>query len=501
MNIEVCNKPITEIVCDTLIICLCDDLNSFDKTSDSAFNHLITEFIRTKPASKRYHEINFINAWLAEGYKQILLLGLGNKSDLTSEKIRSAYAVAIRTARKAGSKIIAAILPESDSNQLTAENIIANITEGTLLGSYQFLYYKTEQKESKQIERLIIVPAGNADLRILEQAANTAKIIADSVNFARDLVNHPACYMTPTKLAEYATEIANQESMLELSVLSLQQMQELNMGAILAVAQGSTQPPKMLVLKYTGDTDSSELIAYIGKGITFDSGGISLKPSNNMHEMKGDMAGAASVLATMKALSKLKPKVNIIAIIPCTENMPSGCALKPGDVIKSMDGYTIEIITTDAEGRLLLADAVTYAKKLGATKIVDIATLTGACVVALGSIASGLITNHQPWCQQILAAADSCGEKMWQLPAFEEYKEQIKSDIADLKNSGGRMAGTITAGLFIEKFTHNTPWVHIDIAGTSDTSADRNYHVKGATGVPVRTLIQLAINQARKNED
>ena len=268
------------------------------------------------------------------------------------------------------------------------------------------------------------------------------------------------------------------------------------MLAFLAVAQGTQEPPRLIILKYTGNPIKTEYVAFIGKGVTFDSGGISLKPSEGMEEMKTDMAGGAAVLGAMRAIAQLKPKLNVIAIVPCTENMPSGISLKPGDVISSMAGKSIEIVNTDAEGRLLLADAVTYAKQLGAEKLVDLATLTGACVVALGSITSGIISNNDKWCERVLDAASKCGEKMWRLPAFDEYKEQIKSPIADLKNSGGRPAGAITAGLFIAEFAGNTPWVHIDIAGTATVNKDTGYNVTGATGAGVRTLIQLACDLA-----
>ena len=268
------------------------------------------------------------------------------------------------------------------------------------------------------------------------------------------------------------------------------------MHALLSVSQGSIQLPKLIIIKYMGDTNSKHLTAFVGKGVTFDSGGISIKPSLNMGEMKDDMAGGAAVLGAMAAIGQLKPKVNILGVIPCVENMPSGQAYKPGDVICSMSGKTIEIISTDAEGRLILADAITYANKLGATQIIDIATLTGACVVALGSVTSGLITNDVNFCRQVLQAVADTGEKVWELPNFSEYKKDIQSNIADLKNSGGRMAGAITAGLFIEEFVENTPWVHIDIAGTANIEKEDGYNLKGGTGVGTRTLIQLAQNMS-----
>ena len=305
------------------------------------------------------------------------------------------------------------------------------------------------------------------------------------------MINHPPQYMTPAKMAWHAGEIAKQCG-LEFSVLEKEDMAANGMGALLAVAQGSDAPPKLITIKYQGNPASQELVAYVGKGITFDSGGISLKPSQNMDEMKRDMAGGGAVIGAMLAIAQLKPKVNIVAIVPCTENMPSGSAFRPGDIITAMNGKTIEVLSTDAEGRLILADAVTYAKKLGAARIVDLATLTGACVVGLGSVYSGVISNNSEWCKAVIDASRQVGEKMWELPNDEEYLRQIKSSVADLKNSGGRPAGAITAGLFIGQFAEKTPWVHIDIAGTSDADKGRGYNLKGGTGVGVRTLVQLA---------
>jgi len=254
------------------------------------------------------------------------------------------------------------------------------------------------------------------------------------------------------------------------------------------------EPARFIILEYSGGRRGEKPYVIVGKGLTFDSGGISLKPSENMHEMKDDMAGAAAVLGAMQAIATLKPPVNIVAVVPCTENLPSGYAFRPGDVIDCLGGKTVEIISTDAEGRLILADAVAYALRLGATHVIDLATLTGACVVALGNVTSGVMSNDRELCRLVLDAAVPAGERMWELPLFEEYKEQIKSDIADLKNSGGRPAGAITAALFIAAFTAGKPWVHIDIAGTVSCDKDKGYNVKGATGVGVRTLVRLAEN-------
>ncbi len=272
------------------------------------------------------------------------------------------------------------------------------------------------------------------------------------------------------------------------------------MGALLGVAQGSQQPPKFIVLHYRGEDSTAIDVALVGKGITFDSGGISIKPSEKMDEMKGDMAGGAAVMAALSAIAQLKPKINVMAVIPATENLPGDSALKPGDVLMAMNGKTIEIISTDAEGRLILADALGYAKRLGAKLMVDVATLTGACRVALGDVCSGAFGNNQELVDKVIAAGAEAGELIWQMPMYDEYKEQNKSEIADIKNVGNRYGGAITAAQFLAEFAGNTPWVHLDIAGTSMSEKERNYLVKGATGVPVRTLVNLVLSLATRQK-
>ncbi|MPM18154.1 Cytosol aminopeptidase [bioreactor metagenome] len=481
-----------DVFCDTLIIGLFEDsLNSEDmsRAYGKPLANLINSIFRDQPECSRFAETSIIYNTTECGAKRIILIGLGTKAKLTLDKIRELSATAIRAAKKLKSRTVATAMYNSDHNLSDAA---ISIIQGAILGGYEFNNYKTDPKASN-VEKMIIV---GPDLRNDQHWLNMledAKIIADGVNLARDLTNHPSCFMNPSQMAFVARNIASQCGF-EINVLDKCDMEKQKMNAMLAVTRGSETPPKLITLKYLGNPQSKELISFVGKGITFDSGGISLKPSEKMGDMKGDMAGGAAVLGAMQAIGHLKPKANILAIIPCSENMPSGHAFKPGDVISSMSGKTIEIISTDAEGRLLLADAITYARKLGATKIVDLATLTGACVVALGNVASGLISNSDDWSQEVIRASKQTGEKVWPLPTFDEYLGQIKSDIADLKNSGGRMAGTITAGLFIKQFVDDLPWVHIDIAGTSDIDKISGYNVKGATGVGVRTLIQLAQN-------
>jgi leucyl aminopeptidase len=275
-------------------------------------------------------------------------------------------------------------------------------------------------------------------------------------------------------------------------------MESLGMGALLGVAKGSVEPPKMIVLTYQGDSNSSETIGFVGKGVTFDSGGISLKPSAGMDEMKDDMAGAAAVLAAISGIAQLRPKVNVIAVVPTVENLPSGTAFRPSDILKSMSGKTIEIISTDAEGRLILADALCYAIKNGASPLIDLATLTGACRVALGTGYAGAFCNNKQFMENINSAANKTGEHLWQLPLPEEYKEHNKSQIADIKNVGDKLAGAISAALFLGEFVDKKPWAHLDIAGVAASTVDNGYIVKGATGYGVRMLIELALSLAKK---
>lgn len=496
MNIEVITGSVTKILCDTLIVNLFEDViapGGATGAVNKALNGQISEVIRDTAGCGKYGETTVVHTFGALGAKRIILLGLGKRSEFSLDKARALSAVAMRQARKIHSKTVATVVHGAGSDGLIDQQAAQAVVEGAVMGLYRFLYYKTNKDSVPDIETLIIIENDAEKIDAVTEGARQGKIIADSVNYARDLINHPPQYMTPAKMAWHAGEIAKQYG-LAFSVLEKADMAANGMGALLAVAQGSEAPPKLITIKYQGNPASQELVAYVGKGITFDSGGISLKPSQNMDEMKRDMAGGSAVIGAMLAIAQLKPKVNIVAVVPCTENMPSGSAFRPGDIITAMNGKTIEVLSTDAEGRLILADAVTYAQKLGAARIVDLATLTGACVVGLGSVYSGVISNNREWCQAVIEASRQVGEKMWELPNDEEYLRQIKSSVADLKNSGGRPAGAITAGLFIGEFAEKTPWVHIDIAGTSDADKDKGYNLKGGTGVGVRTLVQLAAN-------
>ena len=469
------------------------DIAAVDKALDGAISQLISQ----GEIKGKLNEITLVHSLGKLPAARVIVTGLGKQQELSANKVRGAAAETCRWLRKRGVDNVATVAQGAGINDISLENAAQVVTEGAILGLYTFRRHMTKKEdELGEIKQLLIV--GNDEAKsLLEQGSTKGRVLAEAANLARDMVNEPSNYMTPTHMAESATRLAESYG-LEVSVLEQEQVAELGMGALLGVARGSRQPPKFIVLNYKGK-DSAEIdVALVGKGITFDSGGISIKPSEGMGEMKGDMAGGAAVMAAISAVAQLKPKINVTAIIPATENMPDGNAMKPGDILTAMNGKTIEIISTDAEGRLVLADSLGYAKKLGARFIIDVATLTGACLVALGRVCTGGLGNNQELMDKVIAAGADAGELVWQLPMYDEYKEQIKSDVADIKNVGSRYGGAITGAKFLAEFVDDTPWVHLDIAGTSQSAKERNYLVKGATGVPVRTLVNLVLSLAKQ---
>ena len=467
------------------------DIARIDKALDGAISQLVSQ----GEIKGKLNEVTVIHTLGKLPAARVVVVGLGKESELSQDKVGTAVAQTCRLLRQKGVTTMATIPQGAGLAGISPEASAQVVTEGALLGLYSFRKHITREPEYAEVKELLIVTPDEAGLTPMEQGCQRGRILAEASNLARDMVNEPANYMTPTHMAEAATRLS-QTYGLELTILEREQMQELGMGALLGVNQGSQQPPKFIVLNYKG-SDSAEInIALLGKGITFDSGGISIKPSESMEEMKGDMAGGAAVMTALSAIAQLKPEINVTAIVPATENLPSGRALKPGDVLKAMNGKTIEIISTDAEGRLILADALSYANHQGAKLMVDVATLTGACRVALGDICTGAFGNNQELMDKIIAASTKAGEYTWQMPMYEEYKELNKSDVADIKNVGGRYAGAITAAQFLAEFAGDTPWVHLDIAGTSMSDKERGCFVKGATGVPARTLVNLVLSLA-----
>ncbi|HQR39301.1 MAG TPA: leucyl aminopeptidase, partial [Blastocatellia bacterium] len=366
------------------------------------------------------------------------------------------------------------------------------VFEGVLLGLYEGDVYRTSDREERRIESLILCTAGGGSAEDLERGITRGKVVGDATNFTRELVNEPSNFLTPAVLAQRAREMA-QKSGLAIDVLDEKRMQELGMGAILGVGRGSDEPAQLVVLRYAHDSAPADrTIALVGKGVTFDTGGISIKSSDGMDRMKYDMAGAAAVFGAMRAIAQLQPKVNVIGVAPLVENMPSGRALKPGDIIKSLSGRSIEVLNTDAEGRLILADALTYARRLGATELIDLATLTGAVSITLGTVNAAILGTDARLVADLIAAGKAAGERIWQLPLDPEYREIVKSDVADLRNSTGRPAGTITAAQFLREFAEDTAWAHLDIAGVAWLGEKKSHMAKGPSGFGVRTLVNYA---------
>jgi len=499
MEIKVIAGNMANIKASAIIVNFVEGIERLDgdiATIDKALDGAISQLISQGEIKGKLNEITIIHSLGKLPAARVVVAGLGKQPALSQDKVRGVVAETCRFLRQKGIDSIATVAQGAGIAGISLETAVQAVTEGALLGVYSFRRHITKEAEYGEIKELTIVEPDETKLPLLEQACYEGRVLAEATNLARDMVNEPANHMTPSHMAEIAAKLA-ESYRLELSVLEQEQMQELGMGALLGVSQGSQQPPKLIVLHYKGG-DSTQLdVALAGKGVTFDSGGISIKPSEGMGEMKGDMAGGAAVMAAISAIAQLKPKINVAAIIPATENLPSGNALKPGDILTAMNGKTIEIISTDAEGRLILADALSYTKKLDAKHMIDVATLTGACRVALGDVCSGAFGNNQELIDRVIAAGAEAGEPIWQMPMYEEYKEQNRSDVADIKNVGGRYAGAITAAQFLAEFAGDTPWVHLDIAGTSMSDKERAYLVKGATGVPVRTLVNLVLSLAK----
>ena len=429
--------------------------------------------------------------------KRVMVAGLGKREAFDIDRVRALAADVARALRRAGMTRAATIVHGAGIAELDPEACAQAIAEGTVMGLYRFTRYKQPDEEAGELREVVLVEHDAGKLDALRRGVERGVILAEAVNFCRDMANEPSNHLTPTELAARARQTADEVG-LECHVLDREEMIELGMGGVLGVAQGSHEPPKFIVLHYRGDPATDRAIGFVGKGITFDSGGISIKPSAGMEEMKGDMSGGAAVIAALQAIGRLKPKINVTGLVPATENMSGGGAIKPGDVLRAMNGKTIEVVNTDAEGRLILADGLSYARRLELRPIVDIATLTGAIGVALGDQAIGLMTNDQPTADRVIAAGRRAGERIWQMPMYDEYKEQIKSEVADMKNTGGRPAGAITAAMLLREFVDGTPWVHLDMAGVDMYNKDKGVIVKGASGMPVRTLVNLALSYAEE---
>jgi leucyl aminopeptidase len=421
--------------------------------------------------------------------KRLLLIGGGKAKGFSASELRKIAGAAVRSVKGKDLKSFAIVAPTTDG--LNAGDAVKAIVEGAYVGSFDPDYYKSDRKEQK-IDEVTVVAPTKSDPKALQASIDLGTIIGEAQNFTRDLVNEPGNRMTPTILADRAKKMSDEVG-LQCEVFGPDKIREMKMGAFWSVAQGSQEEPaRLIVMRYEPKgAPEKPVLGLVGKGITFDSGGISIKPADGMEKMKYDMAGGAAMIGAMRAIAQLKPNVRVIGIVCATENMPSGAAQKPGDVQIAMSGKSIEIINTDAEGRLVLADGLHYAKQLGATHLIDAATLTGAVVVALGMINVGIFSNDDDFYEQFNASLKASGEKMWRMPVDDEYRDMIKSNIADIVNSGGRWGGAVTAAMFLKEFVGDTPWIHLDIAGVAWMEDAKPWIAKGPSGIPVRSLVEF----------
>ncbi|HVB72419.1 MAG TPA: leucyl aminopeptidase [Ktedonobacteraceae bacterium] len=505
MDIKLTNQSIETIACDALVIGVAYQrpeqqspvLSRTAGLVNGQLGGLLQELITSGEFKGEVSELATIHTMGKLAAKRVVLVGLGKQEQLQAQAMQRACGTAARYLQNTGAHSITLACMLEDARLDIEAQAQAEI-EGALTGIYTFKKYQHVNSVANErgISKINVI-ADAAQHAGLESACQRAIALSEATNFARDLVNEPPNVLTPTELANRASLVAKQFG-LDFEALDRPQMQELGMGGLLSVSQGSAEPAKFIIMHYRGaPTPTAKDVVLIGKGITFDTGGISIKPAENMYKMKGDMAGAAAVIGALYAIAALKPAINVTVLVPTTENMPSGTAYRPGDILRIMNGKTIEIVNTDAEGRLVLADALSYAViKEQAATIIDVATLTGGIVVALGSVMSGVFCNDDGLSAEIIAAGQAAGEKFWRMPLDDEYAEAIHSDVADIKQTGGRPASSVTAAKILEHFVGDTHWAHLDIAGTDFSDTKKSYQEKGATGFAARTLAELVLKRA-----
>jgi leucyl aminopeptidase len=492
MQITLDTKPFVGTETDALVTYLFEDsepINGRVAEVDAASGGLLKKLARSGEVTGKTLEFTLIHAPAGLKAARLLLVGAGKKDAFNGATLRKVAGAALRYLKARSVKNFAFLVRE---NGATADAAQA-LAEGFIAANFETDKYKTDKKNGKEIESIALMGFAEAEKSAGEKGLAAGKIIAEAQNFTRDLVNEPSNKLTPRILADKASAMAK-DAGLAVEILDEKRIAELKMGALLSVAQGSVEPPRMIVATYTPANvkPGAPVIGLVGKAVTFDTGGISIKPADGMEKMKYDMAGGATMLGAIRALAALKPNVKVICVVPATENMPGGKAQKPGDIQTAMSGKTIEVLNTDAEGRLILADAITYAKQLGVTHIVDAATLTGAIVVALANVNVGVFGSNQEFTDKLLASAKASGEKMWPMPMDDEYREFIKGSFADIQNIGsGKGGGSITGAWFIREFAGDTPWIHLDIAGTAWNDDAKPWLAKGPTGVALRTLVHL----------
>jgi leucyl aminopeptidase len=460
---------------------------------DAAVREAAKDVIASGEVTGKMFETTLLHRPAGLKAKRLLLLGGGKARNFSADELRKLAGAAVRTLKGKSIRSFAFVLGE---NGVAAPEAVRAIVEGAFVGNFDPGYYKSDRKNKDNDQKIdavtiIVKDIVKGDQKPLEAALQTARIVAESQNFTRDLVNEPSNRMTPTTMAERAKKMAGEVG-LKCETYGADKIKELKMGAFWGVAQGSDEPPALIVLRYEPEGSAKDVhLGLVGKGVTFDTGGISIKPADGMEKMKYDMAGAATMIGAMRAIALLKPKVKVTAVICATENMPSGKAQKPGDVQIAMNGKSIEIINTDAEGRLILADGLSYARQLGCTHLVDAATLTGAVVVALGYVNAGIFASDDQMYDRFEKATQQAGEKMWRLPLDDEYKENLKSNIADMVNAGTRYGGAIFAAMFLKEFAEDTPWIHLDIAGTAWMEETKPWIAKGPSGIALRSLVEF----------
>jgi leucyl aminopeptidase len=489
-SVRVTTRAAREIEAELLVIPLFEDdrLEDLDDLDAASGGEIDRARCRGEVKGKLFDSFSTpVPAWKS---RRVVLVGAGSRKQITSDHLRRIAVVGGLAARQRRLTHVAVLHRAGTS--ITPQTAAQVLAEGVVLANFEGASYKTGDNTKAWLEDVELQVGGST--AAIEQAAERGRILGESSNMARELANEPGNHLTPRVFAERAVAIATAAG-LHVDVLDETQINELKMGMLLGVARGSHEPPRVIVLRHEPKHAlNGAVLGLIGKGITFDTGGISIKPAENMDRMKDDMSGGAAVLCAMAAISRLNAPIRCVAVIPATENMPGSKAIKPGDILTSAEGKTVEVLNTDAEGRLILGDGLWYARRMGATHLVDVATLTGACVVALGKTTTGLFGTPDSWVEQIRRASDRAGDRSWPMPVFDDYKEQFKSEIADFANTGGRAGGAITGALFIKEFSGDLPWVHMDIAGTAWNDDAKPYQPKGATGVGVRTLVELALD-------
>lgn len=499
MHVEARDGRVETEATDALVLTHCEGetLSKADAAVlDRALGGALRELLQSKEFEGKANEVAVLHTQGKVPAKRVILVGLGKKKGLGLDQIRQALGHAAKRVRQIKAESFTVALPSVLPRGASPVDVAQAMVEGAVLGTYQFTAYRSEPV-NRDLSAMSLLAPQKGQLRPLGEGIRRGTATAEATVFVRDLCNHPSNVMTPTRIAQEAKTVAK-EAGLRVKVLEQREMEALGMGALLGVAKGSHEPPKFIVLQYHGANNKDERpVVLVGKTITFDTGGISLKPAENMEQMKADMTGGAEVLAAIRAAARLKLPLNVVSILPVAENMPGGRAMRPGDVVKTLSGKTVEVQNTDAEGRLILADALAYAERFKPAALIDIATLTGACVVALGQFAIGMFGTDARLKASIRNAGLRAGERVWEMPLWDEYFEQLKSDVADLRNIGGRGGGMITAALFLSKFVGDHPWVHLDIASTDWSERERAYLPKGPTGVGTRLLIQYLMDRSR----